>query len=176
MLGYLALVVVFYAIGKFHKARSIRKFLKATEAEYEEECVHCDEEHKNCTLQLSMVLPSGDTEVFDRVEPILQTSLNDNFAYLNGELHRISEENHVITYSTKGEGAKNGLSLFKEINTIVKQEHIPYHLIVVKRLGTPSNPWGYATLNEVNRLGDWNSSVTASSSVDGQEPPVDPSL
>ena len=150
VLSIVSWMLMFYFIGKLRHHLTLRKLLASIDSE---ECVYCNEDDKNCTLQLSMILPMRDSDIFDRVQPLLQSSLDGNFLQMEGEQHHLDDDFRVITYSLKGEGPKNGLRVFGEFNKIVAQEKIPYHLIAVKRLGVTQDPWGYSTLNEVNKLG-----------------------
>ena len=150
VLVYVSLMLTFYLIGKVRLSLAIRKLLASND---DEDCEYCNENDKNCTLQLSMILPRLDSAIFDRVQSLLQSNLDSNFLQMVGEQRHLDDDFRIITYSLKGEGPKDGLRIFGEFDKIVAQEKVPYHLIAVKRLGLMDDPWGYTTLNEVNKLG-----------------------
>ena len=151
---HLLAIVLFYFISKVKRTYQLKKLIGSMELPGEDGIEYVSDD-ENCSLQLSMVLPNDDNRLMSRIQPLLQTSLDDNFSQMMGEMHQIDESFSVVTYSMQGEGPSNGLRIFKEFNHIVSQEHVPYHLIAVKRLGTSHNPWAYSTLNEVNKLGSF---------------------
>lgn len=145
-----AFAMFLYASGQFRRKLKIKKLLQR----HDEECKSCSQDNLNdCNLQLSMVFPRSDLNMFDRIQGLLQSCLNDNFHSMMGEMQDLDETFSVISYSLAGEGSENGLSMFNDMDHIVSQENIPYHIIAVKRLGNNANPYAYATLNEVNKLG-----------------------
>ena len=151
---HLLAIVLFYFISKLRRKYLLKKLIKSMALPSDDDIVYVAD-NENCSLQLSMVLPNDDNRLMSRIQPLLQTSLDDNFSQMRGELHPIDESFTVVTYSMQGEGPSNGLRIFKEFDHIVSQERIPYHLIAVKRLGSSHNPWAYSTLNEVNKLGSF---------------------
>ena len=109
----------------------------------------------DCQIQLSVVVEApGQEDAWNRFEGALSSLLDGNFDTMSGTYHRY-ESNPVATYSFVGDGEDNALKLHKQIEGIMEQETLQFHLITVKEMGSRSDIFGYRSLKEIDKLSSW---------------------
>ena len=109
----------------------------------------------DCQVQLSVAVKAPEQEeAWNRFEDSIRSLLNENFDTMNGAYHRFPE-NPVATYTFIGHGADAALELHSQIEHIMNQEELQFHLITVKEMGERHEVFGYRSLKELDKLTVW---------------------
>tara|TARA_Y100001973_G_scaffold77222_1_gene112897 strand:+ start:40 stop:504 length:465 start_codon:yes stop_codon:yes gene_type:complete len=109
----------------------------------------------DCQVQLSVVVKAPQDEgAWNRFEDALRSLLDHNFDTMSGAYHRFPE-NPVATYTFIGHGADAALELHAQIEHIMNQEKLQFHLITVKEMGENCEIFGYRSLKELDKLTAW---------------------
>ena len=109
----------------------------------------------DCQVQLSVAVKAPEQEeAWNRFEDSIRSLLDENFDTMNGAYHRFPE-NPVATYTFVGHGADAALELHSQIEHIMNQEELQFHLITVKEMGEKHEIFGYRSLKELDKLTAW---------------------
>lgn len=109
----------------------------------------------DCQVQLSVAVKAPEhEEAWNRFEDSIRSLLDENFDTMKGAYHTFPE-NPVATYTFIGHGADAALELHSQIEHIMNQEELQFHLITVKEMGEKHEVFGYRALKELDKLTAW---------------------
>ena len=109
----------------------------------------------DCQVQLSVAVKAPEhEEAWNRFEDSIRSLLDENFDTMNGAYHSFPE-NPVATYTFVGHGSDAALELHSQIEHIMNQEELQFHLITVKEMGERHEVFGYRSLKELDKLTAW---------------------